>query len=202
MAKKQAGKKKPSTGKKPSKRDSNEGTPNMSDTPLKLLGIVIHRTTSAVEGAAGALVRLDLSVEVENTSDNPLHVWASRRDYGYDPATRVLTVYLAEPTRELPPYIKMISDHPRVPAQVVANPKSRATIKVPIPPKINRPGPPGGPTWVEEPIGRIDHVDIHIQQGTEPIEYRRGENPADFRMRLRAHGGVVQGIITPTETEN
>lgn len=173
----------------------------MSDTPLKLHGIAIRRTTSAVEGAVGALVRLDLSVEVENTTDKPLHVWATRKDYAYDPATHVLTVYLAEPTRELPPYIKMISDHPRTPTQVVVNPQSRATIKVPVPPKINRPGPAGGPTWVEEPIGRIDHVDIHIQQGTEPIEYRRGENPADFRKRLREHGGVVQGRITPTETE-
>ena len=167
----------------------------MSDKPLKILGVSIRRAPPATEAA---LATLNLGVEVENPSDQPLHVWASCKEYAYDPATQVLSVDLAEPTRQLPPHIRMISDHPRAPLQVVVNPKSRATIRVLVPAKVNRPGPAGGPAWVEDPIGQIGRVQIRVQHATEPIHHRAGEPSPDFRQRMREHGVVVQAEITPT----
>jgi hypothetical protein len=175
--------------------------PDTSDK-LTILGISIGRPASVTEAAGGTPLRLDLSVEVENTTDQPLHVWATRKGYNYDAATQVLSVQLAESTQELPPTIKMISNHPRIPTQVVVNAKSRTTIKVPVPATIRRPGTGQGGAWVEEPIGQIARVDIQVQYAPEPIQYRPGENASDLRKRLREHGDVVQAVITPTtETE-
>jgi hypothetical protein len=187
--------KKKSEKEKPKKKEFNKEKSNMSDKSLKILGVSIRRAPPATETAPPIL---NLGVDVENPSDRPLHVWASCKEYAYDPATRVLSVDLAEPIRQLPPYIKMISDHPRAPLQVVVNPKSRATIKVMVPAKVNRPGPAGGPAWVEDPIGQIDRVQLRVQDATEPIQHRAGESPTDFRQRLLEHGEVVQAEITPT----
>jgi hypothetical protein len=182
------------------KEKLGKGKSTMPNQPLTIHGIAIsRRPPTEAAPVPGAI--LDLAVDVENPGDQPLYVWATCREYAYDPVTRVLSVDLAEPDRQLPPYIKMISDHPRTPAQVVVNPKSRATIKVQVPAKVNRPGPPGGATWVEDPIGQIDRVEIRIQHATEPIHHRAGENPPDFRKRMREHGEVVRAEIAPTQQE-
>jgi hypothetical protein len=201
MAKKKSVKEKPKK-KDLSRKESDRKKSMTSDKLAKIHGVAISRTSQAAEAATGARATLNLGIDVENPGDKPLYVWATTKDYAYDPATRVLSVDLAEPVKQLPPYIKMISDHPRAPAQVVVNPKSRATIKVQIPAKVNRPGPPGGPTWVEDPIGPIDRVDVRLQHATEPIHHRAGEPPPEFRKRLREHGDVVRAEITPaTEKE-
>jgi hypothetical protein len=196
MAKKKPGKKK-ATKKDLSAKESDRKKPMTSDKLLKIHGVAISRPPLA-EAEPGARAMLNLGVDVENPGDQPMYVWTTCKEYAYDPATHVLTLDLAEPTRELPPYIKMISDHPRAPVLVVVSPKSRATIKVQIPAKVNRPGPKGGPTWFEDPIGRIDRVVVRLQHAAEPIQHRAGESSPDFRKRLREHGDVVRAEITPS----
>jgi hypothetical protein len=175
----------------------------MSNEQLKIVGTVIQRPTavSEAETARGVQELLHLSIEVENPSDKPLHVWASRRAYDYDASSHVLSIYLTEHTPDPPPGIKMISDHPRTPVQVVVNAKSRARIKVPVPAIIRRrvPGEGLGMAFVEEPIEQIERVDLHIQYATEPIQSGDQESPAEHRKRLKAHGKVVKTTITPTE---
>jgi hypothetical protein len=172
----------------------------MPNKQLKIVSAAIGRPTPVAKAARGVPERMQMSVEVENPSNKALHVWASRRAYDYDASTHVLTMYLTEHTPELPPGIKMISDHPRTPVQVVVNPKSRITLKVPVPPIIRRrvPGEGLGMSFVEEPIREIKRIDLHIQCATEPIRYHVGESPAEHRERLRAHGQVVRDKITPT----
>ena len=67
----------------------------MSKEQLTIVGAEIRRPTPVPEAAGGAQ-RL-LFVEVENPSDKPLHVWASRRGYDYDASAHVLTIYLTDP---------------------------------------------------------------------------------------------------------
>jgi hypothetical protein len=52
--------------------------------------------------------------------------------------------------------------------------------------------------FVEEPIGPIARVDLHVQYANEPIQPRAGESPEQHRKRLDEHGQVVRATITPT----
>jgi hypothetical protein len=180
---------------------------------LKITGAEIRRPTPSAEAKeqveptaqAGAAPppppeRLQLSVAVENPTDKPLHVWASRSAYEYDPATRVLSLYLTENTPEPPPGIQIISQHPRTPAQVVVPPGGQANVNIPVPNIIRRrvPGEGLGMHFVEEPIGPIDHVELHLQVASEPIPDLAKETPAEHRKRLQAHGNVIRTRITPT----
>jgi len=173
---------------------------NVPDKPLKIVGTSISRTPSVSDLARGTPPRIDLSIDVDNPGGQPLHVWTQQRAYSYDASTHVLSVQLAEPEDTLPPNITMLSDHPRVPAQVVVNPKSSAKINLQVPSAIRRltPGQGVGRSFVEEPIGQIDRVDLQIQHATQPVQYERGESGADFRKRLLAHGDVARATITPT----
>lgn len=177
----------------------------MAEKGLKIMSAEIRRSTPMpqAEAASGVQEGRHLAVEVENPSDVPLHVWASNRAYEYDPTTHVLTLYLTEHTPELPPGITIISNHPRIPMQVEVNPKGRATLDLPVPAIIRRrvPGEGRGMSFVEEPIGLIDRVELHIQSASEPIEYLGKESSAEHHERLRAHGDVVRATITPTETK-
>ena len=144
--------------------------------------------------------RLQLAVAVENPSHRPMHVWASRRGYEYDPETRVLTVYLTENTPEPPPGIQMISQHPRTPAQIVVPPSGQATVNVAVPNVIRRriPSEGLGMNFVEEPIGPIDEVEVHLQVATEPVPEAATEDPVEHRKRLQSHGNVIRTRIKPT----
>jgi hypothetical protein len=186
----------------------------MSKKQLKILSAKITRPTHASASAAlkpgveapdvvptPVPERMQLSVAVENPTDKPLHVWASRRAYDYDPATQVLTLFLTEQTPPPPPGIEMISNHPRSPAQVVVPPGSQATVNVAVPSIIRRrvQGAQGlGMQFVEEPIGPVARVDLHVQVDNEPIQYRVGESPEEHRKRLNERGQVVRATITPT----
>ena len=157
---------------------------------------------AAAEGPAKAQASLKLAVAIENPADQPLHVWASWRAYDYDPASRVLTVYLTEHTPPTPPGITMISDHPRTPAQVMVPAKGRATISVTVPATIRRrvPGPGLGMNFVEEQIGAVDRVEMHIQSANQPLEPAQpGESPDRHRERLRQTGDVVSTTVNLTE---
>lgn len=141
-----------------------------------------------------------IGVEVDNTSDSPLFVWASRRHYDYDPETKVLSLWLTEHVPPPPPGIRIISDHPRTPAQVQVGAGGRAVIDVPVPHVIRRrvPGSGGlGMSFTEERIGQIDRVDLHVQYADEPLPAAGGMDPAQHRQRLRDHGDVVQASIRP-----
>lgn len=175
----------------------------MTDKTLKVVSVQIGRPlpVAEAEAARGVQGRLQLSVQVDNPTDKPLHVWSSRRAYDYDAATHVLSIYLTEHTPPLPPGIKMISDHPRTPTLVVVDAKSRGTLEVPVPTSIRRrvPGTGLGMSFVEEPIRQIDRVELHIQYAAEPLQERPGESTVEHRKRLQAHGQVVQATITSTE---
>jgi hypothetical protein len=203
--------------KPPKKRDSRSRTSHetrgnrpmaASKTPMTVKGVKVERTERALAARAGdgaetaAVKQIRLGVAVDNPGDQPLHVWASWRRYEYDAATRRLTVYLTEQTPPPPPGITMISQHPRTPAQVVVAPRSSATVNVTVPATIRRrvPGTGLGLHFEEEPIGPIDHVELHVQSATEPIEPAKpDESPERHRERLRQTGGVVQTTITITE---
>lgn len=140
-----------------------------------------------------------VGVTVENPNDVPLHVWASRRHYEYDPATKVLTLWLTEHVPPPPPGIRMISDHPRTPAQVEVGAHSQAVIDVPVPHVIRRrvPGSGLGMSFSEERIGQIDRVDLHVQYADLPLPMPNGMDAAQHRQRLLEHGEVVHESITP-----
>jgi hypothetical protein len=171
----------------------------MADQPLRVVGITIGRSASVSDVARGIPPRLNLTVEVENQGQSPLFVWAECRARSYDASKHVLTVQLAEPVIERPPHIKIISDHPRVPTQVEVEAKSRTKIKLRLPGTVRRltPGQGLGRSFVDEPVGPIDRVEIRLQYATEPIQNQPGEVSTDLRKRLKAHGDVLQASIEP-----
>ena len=135
------------------------------------------------------------SVEVENPNDTPLHVWASLKHYDFDPNTHVLTLWLTEHTPEPPPGIMMISQHPRTPEQVVVGAHGSAIIDVAIPHIIRKrvSGAEGkGMQFVEQRIGQIDHVEMHVQYADTPIPRPDGADAARHHQLLMEHGDVVQ----------
>jgi len=170
--------------------------------PLQIIGTEILPPLRTVVAATtgGAPGQMQVSVEVANPNDEPLHVWSSQRAYDYDAATHKLTLYLTDHTPPLPPGIQMLSDHPRTPVLVEVGARSRNTLEVLIPTTIRRrvPGTGLGMSFVEEPIGPIDQVELHIQSSTEPLQHRAKENPPEHRQRLLEHGDVVQATIIPT----
>jgi hypothetical protein len=94
----------------------------------------------------------------------------------------------------------MLSDHPRTPVLVEIGARSRNTVEVLVPTTIRRrvPGTGLGMSFVEEPIGQIDQVELHIQSATEPLRHYAKEDPAEHRKRLLEHGDVVRATVAPT----
>jgi hypothetical protein len=172
----------------------------MSDD-LRIVGVRVQPPSAVPEEAATRRVqpRLQLQVDVENAGDAPLHVWASRRAFDYDPASRRLTLHLAETEPETPPGIEIVSEHPRVPQQVVVAPGARTTIDVPVPTMVRRrvPGVGLGMSFVEEPIDQVGEVELHVQYADVPFQRIVEESPSEHRERLRAHGGVVRATLAP-----
>ena len=163
---------------------------------LYLVGVRIE--PAAREAVAGAgRPRLNVTVDVENQTSAPLYAWSSERGYDYDAASKKLTLHLSEQPNVPPPGIILLSDHPRVPAQVEVAPNSRTSIKVQLPAIVRR-AAPGGQGWVEEPIGEIAQIDVDLQYGTAPIESAKPrETSAQFRSRMREHGDVARATLTP-----
>jgi hypothetical protein len=170
---------------------------------MTIVGAEIRRPllVAKAEAAGGVQGQRHLFVEVENPNDEQLYVWSSRRAYDYDASTRILVLYLTEHTPQLPSDIRMISDHPRTPMLVAVNGKSHGTLDVPVPATIRRrvPGAGLGMSFVEEPIGQIERVELHIQYSTEPLQDQAEESPVEHRKRLLAHGDVAQAVIEPIE---
>ena len=180
---------------------------------LKIASAEIERPTPVPRPEAAARVQeeggpppvvaepLRLSVDVQNPTDKPLHVWATRRAYEYDPETHVLTVYLTDNVPEPPPGIEIVSNHPRTPHTVEVAPGGSATVQVQVPSVIRRrvPGEGLGMHFVEERITDVERVELHVQASTEPVTYSPGEKPAEHRQRMKAQGQVVRTTVTPTE---
>ena len=181
--------------------------PKKQSEELNIMGATVRRPTRPLETetAFGPPAQrrepLQLSVEIQNPTDSPLYVWASRRAYDYDATTHTLTLYLTEHTPPLPPGIEMISNHPRTPEQMEVGARSSATMDISVPAVMRRrvPGEGLGMSFVEEPIDQIDQVNFHIQYANEPIRPVAEESPSEHRERLRAHGTVMQAKIKPTE---
>jgi hypothetical protein len=162
--------------------------------------ISVPSPVSEEDSARHVRERLHVSIELENASSVPLHVWSSRRAFAFNPAKGVLALDLAEPDRELPTGIEMISDHPRVPFQIIVEPGGTATIDVPVPTTIRRrvPGEGLGMSFVEESIENVRKLDLRIQYADVPFQQIIGESPSDMRDRLREHGTVVHKIVSIT----
>jgi hypothetical protein len=150
----------------------------------------------------GQRERLVVAVEVKSTADRPLHVWTSRRAYDYDAATKTLVVSMAD-TAAPSSDVELISDHPRVPRQTTVAPGAEATLEVPVPTTIRRRGPSQGlgMGFVEEPVGPIDHVELHIQYADVPFQAIVGEAPRSQRERLRSHGAIASATLTPRKEQ-
>ena len=174
---------------------------NQTSTQLQVTGASIAAAKSSVKAEAGhgGQPLRHLLVEVANKGNQPLHVWTTRRAYEYDAATHQLTLYLTEHTPPLPPGIEMISNHPRTPQVVEVAGKGHATLELAIPALIRRriPGEGRGMSFVEEQIGQVAKVVLHIQSATEPPPDLAKADPAEHRQRLRDHGGVLQVTVTP-----
>lgn len=174
-----------------------------SGAGLRIVNVTVRppARVSDADAAHHVQERLQVHVEAENTTDKPLHIWASRRAYTYDSGTKTLTVYLAEPDFALPPDIILISDHPRAPMQTVVSPGETATIEIPVPTTIRRrtPGEGLGMSFVEEAIDEVRSVELHVQYDDVPFQHVVGEDPSEQRARLRAHGRVVEATVTPAE---
>jgi hypothetical protein len=174
----------------------------MRSSELRILGTEMLEPAVAAR-AEGTAPELRFLVQVENPGDESLYVWASLRGYDYDSATDVLTVYLTDHKPDPPPGIVIISQHPRTPVQVVVEPGRQAAIQVLVPAVIRRrvPGTGLGMSFVEEPIGPVERIDLHVQYANAPLQSRAGETPDEHRQRLLAHGQVMQATITPTRSK-
>lgn len=173
---------------------------------LHILGarIIPPVAVSEEDAARGVHERLHVVIEVENVGGVPLHVWSSRRAFDFNPATGVLRLDLAEPAEGQPPgMIKKISDHPRVPSQIIAAPREKATIDVPVPTSVRHLVPPGGVGMavVEEPIEGVREIKLRIQYADVPFQRIVGESPRELRERLRAHGSVARKTVLITRRE-
>jgi hypothetical protein len=169
---------------------------------LKIVGVEVRPPSAVTEedAAHGVQERLHVVVSIENVGTKPLHVWSSRRAYDYDSATNILSLHLAEPANDLPPGITIVSQHPRVPAQVVIEPGSKASIDVPVPTIIRRrtEGEGLGMSFVEEQIEPIKQVELHVQYSDVPFQHVVDESPESRRQRLLAHGTVIRATLAPT----
>jgi hypothetical protein len=169
--------------------------PSAKHGELKVVGVALRRLAPSASGDT-----LELSVEVKNTGHRHLYVWVGRRAYDYNASTRVLSVHLAEPPESAPANIRMLSDHVHTPPQIAVEAHSGVTIEVGVP-AFTRGFTPGqglGRSFVEDPIGDVKQVQIHVQYAPVPIQFRTGERPSAFRARLRAHGDVVTAALEPT----
>jgi hypothetical protein len=170
-------------------------------TPLQIVGVQISRRSRT--SLAGGRVRpwLNLSVELENRGDAPVHVWSSDRGYTYDFSTHVLSVHLAEVPLNLPQGVSLRSAHYTPPPQIAIAPKSGTTLTLSIPGFVREfvSGKEPGGGWEEEQIGVIDEVAFDLQYGTATVEsIRVSESYSEFRERLLAYGTAVHVKIAPT----
>jgi hypothetical protein len=168
---------------------------------LKIIGVSIKRPPPGEVGASGSPPQLNLSIEIENPNDEPLHVCSDRRAYDYDSSVGVLTLHLTEQIPDLPPGIKRISNHHRKPAQVIVAANSRAAIDLLVP-EIARRAVPGGSLgmdFIEKRVEQIEQVDVRVQFSSEPMQRLVPRNPPDEPERSRANVSIVQATIKPTD---
>jgi hypothetical protein len=169
---------------------------------IRIVGVSVGQPSAISDEDAAHHIqeRLPVKVEIENAADKPLHVWSTRRSFDFDPRSGVLTLKLAETDTPPPPGIRMISNHPRVPSQVVVDAGERATLEIPVPTMVRRrvPGEGLGMSFIEEPIQDIQQVEVHLQYADVPFQPIVEESPEQRRQRLGSHGRVVTEILEPT----
>lgn len=172
---------------------------------LHVLGARISPSTpvSNEDAAHHIRERMHVLIDLQNQSEAPLHVWSEMRAFDFDTETGVLTLDLAEPDQEPSPGIEIVSDHPRVPMQIIIEPEGTASIDVPVPTSIRRRTPSErlGMSFVEQPIENIHRVDLSVQYSDVPFQQIIEENPSQMRERLRAHGDVVRTTISTDHEE-
>src|SRR5205809_6662884 len=77
--------------------------------------------------------QVDVAIEVRNTTSSTLFVWSTVSRFGYDNATRALTIHLADPGSLETPEFKPIVVHPQLPTQTAVLAGETATVHVAIP---------------------------------------------------------------------
>lgn len=172
--------------------------------PVRLAAAVVSRpppSGAAREAEAATAAGARLTLTFENPGSEPLHVWSSTRALAYSAADGLLTLYLTEQTPPPPPGITMISQHPRPPRQVVVAGRGSASFDVTLPPTVRRrvEGTGLGLHFVEEPIGEVRRVEVHVQYATEEVAPLKDETPEAFTARLRRHGSVEHTAITTSQ---
>jgi hypothetical protein len=143
----------------------------------------------------GVEQRFQVAIRVRNNTSAPLHVWASRRAFDYDPTTKKLILHLSDAPRadQKNPDIEPISRHPRTPRQVAVAAGEEQTIVVPVPTVVRRLEPSSGLGLriIETPIDSIRDVECQISYATTPYELRSSVNPEQTERELEEWGSVT-----------
>jgi len=154
--------------------------------------------------AVSAPGQRQLVIELENSTDAPLHVWSSPSAYDWEPDTGELSLHLDEPEEAVPPGITLISHHPRTPAQEAVPANSRATVTIDVPAMIRRrvSGDGLGVRAVEEPVGDVRSIRLKMRYADAPFESSTvDESPQQHRDRLSTQGNVVDRVIAVSHGE-
>ncbi|WP_345633043.1 hypothetical protein [Rugosimonospora acidiphila] len=144
-----------------------------------------------------------MTIDVRNDSTETYHVWASRRSYDYDPATRTLTVYLADVLRQMPQSegIVPISYHPRTPAQVAVPAGQTATITVAVPTAVRTLSSVPGQLGLrvdERPIGPVERVECYLTYADVPYQ-PTGDLPSHVKARQLREWGTTLHETRPND---
>jgi hypothetical protein len=172
----------------------------MSDA-LEILGVAIHppAPVSDKDAERGVEPRMHVELRVRNATDGPLHVWASRRAFDYDPASEKLVLHLADAplAGAENPDIVPVSQHPRKPRQTAVGAGEEQTITIPVPTVVRRLAPSGGLglKLIEEPIGPIRDVEAHVAFADIPFQPRLAVDPHETRKELNEWGEVAVATL-------
>lgn len=143
--------------------------------------------------------RLDIAIDLRNTSKSSLHIISSVRSLDYDPATRTLFVGLCEPPGQTD-----VTPHQFVmPHTSVIQPKQAATIKVSVPQVIRKVVPANqlGLAVEELDVAGVEHVRVEVAYSRTPFYPKPSEPAARLFQELRSWGSRVTTTMPRTTTK-
>lgn len=143
----------------------------------------------------------DVTIEVENRGDKPLHVVDELRGIMFDAATRVLSLRLAEPPPQ-PVQKDAPTFHLPPPHTLTLKARATASIVVEIPAILKelRLDARRVMTMEQTDIRTMQTIRCEVASSDRPIESRGAETAHEMRTRLRTWGTVV-GKDTPVEPD-
>ena len=143
----------------------------------------------------------DVTIDVENRGDTPLHVVDELRGISFDAAARMLTLRLSEPPPR-PVQKDAPTFHLPPPHTLRVEPRATASITVRIPAVLKelRLGPELVPTMDQTDIRVMRTIRCEVASSDHPIEHRGAESAHQLRTRLRTWGQSVT-MDTPVEPD-